>query len=143
MVTMTALQTAAPTAKTIRLVHAAMITGVLLFGLVGHFVLRPSMADAADLPAALVRVLLGVSLGACALSLLLRKRIPRRSTDESADLFWRTAATPALVTWALVEGATLLAVFLYARTGAQGAIAVASFAILLFVVLNPAYLERR
>ena len=140
---MTAPQGAAPTAKTIRLIHAAMVTGLLLFALVGHFVLRPTMANSGDLPPVMLRAFLGVALGACALSLLLRRRIPPRSSDESVDLFWTTAATPALLTWAPLEGASLLAVFLYARTGAPPTIAVAAVAVLLFVALNPAHLERR
>jgi hypothetical protein len=140
---MTAPQGAAPAAKTIRLIHAAMVTGVLLFAVVGHFFLRPAMANSGDLPPIMLRTLLGVALGACALSLVLRRRVPQRSTDESVNLYWTTAATPALLTWAPLEGASLLAIFLYARTGAQTTIAVAAIAVLLFVALNPAYLERR
>ena len=140
---MTASQGAAPTAKNIRLIHAAMVTGVLLFAVVGHFVLRPAMANSGDLPPIMLGTLLGVALGACALSLVLRRRVPQRSSDESVNLYWATAATPALLTWAAVEGASLLAIFLYARTGAQATIAVAVIAVLLFVALNPAYLERR
>ena len=140
---MTAPQAAAPTAKTIGLIHAAMVTGLLLFALVGHFVLRPAMANSGDLPPVMLRAFLGVALGACALSLFLRRRIPQRPSDESVDLFWTTAATPALLTWAPLDGAGLLAVFLYARTGASPTIAVAAVAMLLFVALNPAHLERR
>ena len=140
---MTALQGAAPAAKTIRLIHAAMVTGVLLFAVVGHFVLRPAMANSGDLAPIMLRTLLGVALGACALSLVLRRRVPQRSSDESVDLYWKTAATPALLTWAPLEGASLLVIFLYARTGAQSTIAVAAIAVLLFVALNPAHLERR
>jgi hypothetical protein len=139
---MTTPQATAPPAKTVRLIHAAMIAGVLLFALVGHFLLKPALADSGDLPPIVPRALLGVSLGACALSLLLRRRVPHRSIDESADLFWTTATVPALLTWAPLEGASLLALFAYARTGALLAIPVAAVAILIFVLLNPAYLER-
>ena len=99
--------------------------------------------DAVDLPPLVLRVLLASALGACALSFLLLKRVPRRSTDASADLFWATAAPPALLAWASLEAATLLAVFVYALSGSRLAVAVAAVAILLFGVLNPAYLERR
>lgn len=123
-----------------------MVTGVLLFAVVSHVFLRPAMATMAnsgDLPPIMLRTLLGVALGACALSLVLRRRVPQRSSDESVNLYWTTAATPALLTWAPLEGASLLAIFLYARTGAQTSIAVAAIAVLLFVVLNPAHLEKR
>lgn len=140
---MTAPQTTVPTAKTIRLIYGAMGAGVILFALVGHFLLRPTMANSGELPAVVLRVLLGVSLGASALSLLLRRRVPQRATDESSDLFWMTAATPALLTWAPLDAASLLAVFVYARTGSMSAIVVAVIAGILFALLNPAYLERR
>lgn len=140
---MTAPQGVAPAAKTIRLIHAAMVTGVLLFAVVGHFALRPAMANSGDLPPIVLGTLLGVALGACALSLVLRRRVPQRPSDESVNLYWTTAATPALLTWAPLEGASLLAIFLYARTGAPATIAVGVIAVLLFVALNPAHLERR
>jgi hypothetical protein len=140
---MTAPRTAAPTAKTIRIIYAAMVTGVLLFGLVAHFVMRPTIADSGDIPVGVLRLLLGLGLGACVVSLLLRGRVPQRASDESADLFWMRAATPAMVTWAPLEAACLLGVFLYGNTGSASAMGVAAVAVVLFVILNPAYLERR
>jgi len=140
---MTAPQANAPTAKTARLIHAALVTGVLLFAIVGHFVLKPVSADSVGLAPAMVPLLLGLSLGAGALSLPLQRRVPKRSTDESADLFWRTAGTPAMLVWAALDAAGLLAVFVYARTRSIAAVAVAAVALLIFIVLNPGYFERR
>ena len=119
-----------------------MVAGVLLFAVVAHFVLMPAMANP-GLPTVVVRVLLGLSLCACAVSLLLRRRVPQRSTDESADLFWTTAASPALLAWAPLEIAILLAIIAYAGSGSLLAIAVAAVPTFLFILLNPAYLERR
>ena len=140
---MTAPQTIVPSAKTVRLIYGAMVAGVVSFALVGHFLLRPAMANSGELPAVVIRVLLGVSLGAGALSLLLRRRVPRRASNESADTFWMAGGTPALLTWAALEASSLIAVFVYARTGSVSAIAIAAAAGLLFVLLNPAHLERR
>jgi hypothetical protein len=141
---MTAPPPAAATSKTIRIIHAALVTGVLLFGLVGHFVMRPSLtAGSSEFPPALLPGLLGVALAVCVLSLVLRRRIPRRPADESADLFWVKAVAPAMITWASLEAASLLSIFLYVRTGSPAAIAVAALAVALFVVFNPANLERR
>jgi hypothetical protein len=140
----TTLQPTAATATTIRIIHAAMGAGVLVFALVGHFVLRPALAPSGALPPLLPPLLLASALGACALSFLLRRRVPRRPTDASADLFWATATPPALLTWASLEAASLLAVLVYAFTGSPSAVGVAALAILLLVVvLNPARLERR
>ena len=140
---MIAQQTTQPTAKTIGLIHAALVTGVILFALVAHFVILPAATTSGEFPAVVARLLLGLSLGAMVLALLLRRRVPQRQTDESADLFWTAAATPAVIVWAPLEAASLLGVFVYSRTGSVPAIAVAAVAILLLVVMNPAYLERR
>jgi hypothetical protein len=139
---MTELPTATQTARTIRLMHASMILGVILFALVTHFVLKPSFGDSGALPVP-ANILLGASLAACVISILLRRRIPHRSTAESADLYWATAATPALVAWAPLEFAAMIGVFVYSRTGAQPALALAILEILLFVMLSPRYFERR
>jgi hypothetical protein len=120
-----------------------MVGGVLLFALVSYFVLKPTATDSGGLTPLTARVLLGLSLGACAFSLLLRRRVPKRSTDESADLFWVRAAPPAMLVWAPLDAAGLLAVFVYARTRSILAVVVAAVAVLLFIVLNPGYLERR
>ena len=100
------------------------------------------MADS-GLPPLVPHLLLGAAIGAGALSFLLRNRVPRRPPDVSADLFWTTATPPALLTWASLEAATVLAVLAYALTGSQQAAAVATVAMILFAVTNPAYLERR
>ena len=139
---MTTPQSTAATSRTIRIIHAAIGAGALVFALVGHFVLRPAMADS-GLPPLVPRLLLGAAIGAGALSFLLRKRVPRRPPDASADLFWATAATWALLTWASLEAATVLAVLAYALASSQHAAAVATVAMILFAVTNPAYLERR
>ena len=130
------------TSKTARLIHGALVAGVLLFAIVGHFALKPSSADSAGLTLN-NRVLLGLSLGACVLSLLLQGRVPKRSSDESADSFWSVAGPYAMRVWAPLEAASLLAVLDYTRTRSIAAVAVAAVALLLFLVLNPGYFEGR
>jgi ABC-type xylose transport system permease subunit len=139
---MTAPQANAPTSETARRIHRALVVGVLLFAVVGYFTLRPTDAKQEGLSSLTVSVLLGLSLGISALSLFLRRRIPKRSIDESADLFWRAAGPPAMLVWIPLEAASLLAVFLFARTRSMAAVAVAAVAVILFIMLNPAYLER-
>jgi hypothetical protein len=141
---MTTPQAAAAPARTMRLIHAAMITGVLLFALVAHFVLRPTMPtpNPAWTPA-MLNTGLGVALAACAVAVLLRRRVPRRSASDSADSYWSSNARPAaMITWAPLEAACLGSVVLYANTGAPSAIAVLAIAVVLFITLNPALLER-
>jgi hypothetical protein len=58
-------------------------------------------------------------------------------------LYWVTAAPPAMRMWMPLEAASLLAVYLYARTGDPITVSVAAVAVLLFVVLNPVFLQRQ
>jgi hypothetical protein len=139
---MTAPRAAPPTAKSIRLVHAAMITGIVLFAVVAHFVMRPSMTGATDISPDIQRLLPGVALGAALVSLVLRRRVPRRSAGESPDSFWLKASSPALVTWALAEGGALLGVFLYGVVGLQSGIGIAAIAVVIMIIENPGRLER-
>lgn len=139
----TAPRTTVQTAKTIRMIHASLLFGVVLFAIVGHFLLRPALAGGAPLPAVLVPALLGLSLVLFGIALLFVNRVPRRSTDASADLFWSTAATPALIAWAPLQMAGLIAVFLYAQTGSSLPITIAAVAIVLMAVLRPGHFERR
>ncbi|HUG16704.1 MAG TPA: hypothetical protein VMM78_16990, partial [Thermomicrobiales bacterium] len=93
---MTTPQTPVPVSRTIRLIYGAMVIGVILFAIIGPIAFRQKVAESGGLPDSVLRILLGLSLGASALGLLLRRRVPRRSTSESTDLFWTTNASPAL-----------------------------------------------
>ena len=136
----TSSQTANP-ALTTRLIHGSLILGVVFFALVVYFVVRPTRADA-TLPAVARSVLLSVSLTAAAMSLALRRRVPTRSREESADLFWTTAAAPALIAWASAESAGLLGVVLYMLDGTPLGLGVTAIAVAFLLVLAPARLER-
>ena len=135
-------QAALPPARTIRLIHASLITGVLLFALVAQFVMKPSMAAPGAVAPPVFRALVALALAACAASLVLRRRIPRRSTVESAELFWATASTPALITWAVLEGACLVSILLYALTGTPGALVPAAVAVFMYFLYSPWRLDR-
>lgn len=139
---MTTQPTVVPIARAIRLMYAAMVAGLLLIAIVLHFMFRPT-ATSGDRAEVVTRVFLGISLGASALALLLRRRIPRRSTDESAELFWATASLPTFRMWMPLELGSLIAVAVYSVTGSFASLGVAALVVFLFLVLNPAYLERR
>jgi hypothetical protein len=129
-------------AATIRLIHGALAIGVILFAIVVHFVVRPSSAMTTELPPVVIGVLLGVSLAASGFSVVMRRRVPRRNTNESADLFWTTAALPALLAWAPLEGAALLGIVAYMFTDTPAALVVAGIALAGLIAFNPARLER-
>src|SRR5712671_7630019 len=139
---MTAPTSAQSPAQAARLIHASLCLGVLLFAGVTQFVTRPSMVDQAALFPNVVPAVLAAALGACVVALLLRRRVPSRPRDVSADLYWTTAVSPALIVWAPLEAASIAAVYLYGRTGSAFALAVAGVAWLLLVALNPWLLDR-
>jgi len=131
-----------PTPKTARTIHRAMVVGVILFAIVSHFVLVPKANPAGGL-APLVPILLGLSLAACVLGILLSTRVPRMSGGEAAQTFWLKAGPRAMIPWALLEGAALLAVVVYSQTASRAAIAIAAIDVIIFGLMNPGYFERR
>jgi hypothetical protein len=119
-----------------------LVAGLILYALVAHFVLVRNARPRGGLEA-LIPVLLGVMLALCAAGLLLSKRVPRPVSGESADSFWKKAASPALVAWTPIEASGLLGVTTYAQTGSTAAIAVAGLAVLVFALMSPRYFEGR
>jgi len=142
MSTTRAPQAPAASARSVRTIHSALISGVLMFGIVVQFILKRSWVRPAWMSPLILNVLLGISVAAGAAALAFRRGVPRRSTNESADQFWAKAATPALRMWALVELMCLLAVILYLQSGSPAAIGIAVAGVLLFVALNPGSLEK-
>jgi hypothetical protein len=138
----TPIQQPPPTRQAARMIHGAMVVGVIMFAIVSHFVLVPKANPAGGL-APLMPLLLGLSLAGCAVGTLLSYRVPRMSSGESRQAFWFRAFPKAIVSWALIEGAALLAVVVYGLTASRAAIAVAGIVILVFALLNPRYFERR
>lgn len=132
----------APTPQSVRIIHGALVAGVIMFGLVAHFVMLPkaSITGALD---SLVPVILAIALGLCAVSGLLMQRVPRPAEGETAGAFWLRAAQPALVTWTPLEMAALGSVVVYSKTGSNAALVVVAVAIMIFLLLRPAYFEGR
>lgn len=132
----------APTPQSVRIIHAALVAGVIMFAAVARFVMVPRHTPTGNLDS-LIPVLLVIALGLCAVAMLLMKRVPRPGDTETAGAFWLRAASPALMTWTPLEAAALLSVVTYSQTGSTAAIVVAAVAVIIFVLLRPAYFENR
>jgi hypothetical protein len=132
----------APTPQSVRIIHGAMAAGVIMFAFVAHFIMLPKANITGNLNS-LVPVMLLIALGLCGVSGLLMQRVPRPSEGETAGAFWLRAAQPALVTWTPLEMAALGSVVVHSQTGSTAALVVAGVAILIFVLLRPAYFEQR
>jgi hypothetical protein len=130
-------------ARAVRILHAALVIGLILVGGVFVFLLRglgPSLTNTpligyatAGLGLANLAVVVGV----------FRPRIPQRRTDQSPDDYWATneARAAAIVIWAMVEGAGLISLVGYFLTGAVIPAAVAALAVMTLIVLRPSQLE--
>ncbi len=92
-------------AKTARLVHLALIGGVVLFAAVAWVV--PTAATTPD--AVLRTVLPAAALIGLSGALLFRRRLPASSPDETDDSWWVRAMPVAMVSWVMVEAVCLLA----------------------------------
>ncbi len=131
-----------PSSQAARKIHRAMIFGLILFVIVCHFLLVTNSNGAWAL-APFASLLLGLSIASCVAGILMSYRVPRVSNGESTQQFWLTAFQKAMIPWALLEAAALLAIVVYWRTGSRAAIAVGVVVIVIFTLLNPGYFERR
>jgi len=127
-----------------RLIHGSLVMGCLAFAAVLFFIIVPQRAEQgiAPLPPVATNVLMGVSLAASALALLMRRRVPRRNTNESADLFWTAALRPALLSWSPAEAGGLIGLVAFMIAGSTYTLVVAGVAVVVLVSLYPGRLER-
>ena len=128
-------------ALTARMVHGSMIVGVVLFALVTHFVIRPQRT-VPPLASNILMTLLTVAIFLSLVGFGLRFRMPKRSPDDSADLFWSTAVTPMLIAMAPFEAAGLLSVVAYLLGAPITALGVAAVAVIGMLSLYPGFFDR-
>lgn len=119
-----------------------MVIGLILFVIVSHFLLATNANGAWGL-APLAPLLLALSIAACVAGILVSYRVPRVANGESMQEYWLTAFPKAMIPWALLEGAALLAIVVYWRTGSRAAIAVGVVVIVIFALINPRHFEQR
>jgi len=131
-------------ARGARIIHAALVIGQILVGATFLFLLRelgrplgggsPLIGYAA---AGLALVNLSVAF------VLLRPRIPQRSTDQSPDDYWsRTEVRgAAILIWAAVEGSGLVCWVGYVMSGNIVPAGVAVLSIITLIVLSPSRID--
>jgi cobalamin synthase len=124
-----------------RMIHLSFPVGIVLFALVVHFLVRPATPDLPQLSTTLIWALIAVSIAASGLSVILRRRVPERNTNESADLFWSKATQPALLTWMPLEAGGLLGVVAYMLSGTPVAWLAVGIALAGFIAFRPSSLE--
>jgi hypothetical protein len=130
-------------ARAVRVMHFALVTGVVLAGGVFAFLVQVRGLTLAPLPR-VATITAAVSIGLLAVAVLfLRRRILTRPFNETPDAYW---ARPehrgaAIVLWAVTEGAALLGLIGYLLSGALAPAVAAVLATVTLAVFRPAHLE--
>lgn len=127
----------------VRIIHLALVIGLVLVAGVFYIVRqRPGVSFGFRQPAGLIMA--GIALVNLVIALgFLAPRVPQRPVDQSADDYWtrNEIRGAAIILWAMVEAAAVLAWLGYLMTGAWVPAAVGLLAIAALTLLRPARLE--
>lgn len=134
---------AVPAARGIRIMHVAVLIGLILAAAVLLYLsrtIRPALAGSPII--AYVTAAFGFVNLLVATAFLL-PRIPQRSAGEAPDDYWSRSEirTAAIIVWALLEGSGLIALVGYYLTGGVAPVAVAGLAIGALILARPARIE--
>jgi hypothetical protein len=134
----------ASASRVIRILHAALVGGLILSGVTLYLVRQasppPMVEDARVFTLVLTVaavVLLVIAVGA------LRPRVPDRPLEQGSDAYWSDAGSrgPAIVLWATIEGAGLVGAVGYFLTGGNAPPVVFALAVAALVLFRPGRLE--
>lgn len=132
-----------PSARQARILHAALVLGVALVGVVFFFVLK-TIGPAFPRAPILSFVTAGLGLGNVAAALgVFRSKIPQRSSEQAPDEYWTSNEVRgmAIVMWAIIEGGGLVAWVGYLLTGTPVPAGVGLLAIAALILVRPSRLE--
>jgi hypothetical protein len=128
-----------------RIIHAALVSGILLFWLVAWYLGRAAATPVYALPDRRVLYIAlflvsGVLFGA---AIFTAGRLGRPAPGTSQDDWWRVNLGKAVVIWALVEAPALLGLVAYMLTGDFRALIATLTGLLLFGNYRPSRLIER
>jgi hypothetical protein len=130
-------------ARAFRIMHSALVAGVVLLGAAVFFLVRVR-EQALGGRRQLATILAAVSIGVVGIAaVFLRPRIPERSAQDSPQVYW--GATPGrsavIMLWAVTEGASLIGWVGYLLTGATAPALAAILATVVLIWYRPSRLE--
>jgi hypothetical protein len=129
--------TQATPAATARLIHLALVGGVVTATVILALVQRVASPVSASI---LLYATFGIGATMFAGALLLSARIPREGAARDPDGWWRVNLPQAIVVWALAEGPALLGAVAHFVTGSLLPYTVTGVGLLLLAFLGPARL---
>jgi hypothetical protein len=130
--------------RVVRILHTALLGGLILSGAMLYLVRRvlqaPSVGEAHVLTLVLAvvpAVLLVIAVGT------LRPRVPDRRPEQDSDAYWSDAGTrgSAIVLWVAIEGAGLVGAVGYFLTGGTAPAVAFALALAALVLFRPETLE--
>lgn len=128
-----------------RIVHAALVTGILMFCVVSWYLGRAQVMPAEALPdrRVLYIALFLVSAALFGAAAFTASRLPRPGPGTSQDDWWRANLGKAVVIWALIEAPALLGLVAYTLTHDFRALIATLTGLLFFGSYRPSRLIER
>jgi hypothetical protein len=128
-----------------RIIHAALVSGVLMFWLVAWYLGQGSAMPVYALPdrRVLYIALFLVSAGLFGAAMFIAGRLPHPAPSTPDDDWWRVNLGKAIVVWALVEAPALLGLVAYLLTRDFRALIATLAGLLLFATYRPSRLIER
>jgi F0F1-type ATP synthase membrane subunit c/vacuolar-type H+-ATPase subunit K len=128
-------------AFTARIIHGALVMGVLLFWAAVWYLGTQTASPASALPSGpLYLALIMMTAVSFAGAALVARSIAAPATGTTQDEWWQRNLGRAIVVWALVEAPSLFGLVVYLTTGNQPALVVTLAGLLLFAVYRPSRL---
>lgn len=126
-----------PPSRIARLIHAALIGCVTLCAALAW--VAPGAPPAPDFP---LRRLLGPAMAiGFVVAVYLRRWLPARRPDETADAWWGVALPKAIAAWMLIEATCLVGCVTLFLTGDPTALIWIAVGLLIFILMSPGRLR--
>lgn len=129
-----------------RVLHRALLGGLLMISAAFLFIAL-GLHDAPLMTAGDTTSMTGYVLAACGIMpiilglLILKPRVPMRSSGQDAAAFWRVALGPVISVWAVVEGAGIIGAVGALLAGSLASALTVAIALGCLIVFGPSHFE--
>ena len=130
--------------RVVRILHTALLGGLILSGATLYLARRLSQPPPVGEARVLTLVLAVVSVGVLVIAVgMLRPRVPERRSEQNPEAYWTDASSraAAIVFWAAIEGAGLVGAVGYFLTAAAAPMVAYALALAALVLFRPGRLE--